>query len=433
VTDEAFAYRHGTLHAEGVALERVAAEVGTPFYVYAEGALAANYDAFARGFAAAGRPALIAYGVKANDCLAVIAALARRGAGADVVSGGEIRRALAAGVAPERIVYSGVGKTRAEMELALATGIRQFNVESEGELLLLDRVARERGAKAPVALRVNPDVDAGTHDKISTGRKGDKFGIDLADALALYARATALPGIAVRGLAVHIGSQIVELAPFRRAFGRVTEAVGALRGQGLPVAALDFGGGLGVRYRDETPPAPADYAAMIAEVTKGLDLEIVVEPGRALVASAGALVTQVLYVKGSGSKRFLVVDAAMNDLIRPALYGAHHPVRTLRAQAPDAQLGPADIVGPVCESGDVLARDRSLPLMEAGQLLVIGLAGAYGRVMASCYNARDLIPEVFVRGEEWTIARRRPTFDESVALETVPDWLSGTGRRRGAA
>lgn len=426
-----FAYRGGVLHAEDVALPAIAAAVETPFYCYSAGRLEANYDAFAEGFARVRLPVRIAYGIKANDCLAVIDVLARRGADVDVVSGGEIRRALAVGVPGCRIVFSGVGKTRPELVLGLEAGIRQFNVESEGELLLLDAVARERGQRAPVVLRVNPDVDARSHDKITTGRKGDKFGVAFDEAAGLYARAEALPGIERRGLALHIGSQITDLAPFRAAFAKVIGLARALRADRHPVPGLDLGGGLGIAYRDESPPSPAAYAAMVGELVDGPEFEITIEPGRAIAATAGVLATRVLYLKPAAGKTIVVVDAAMNDLARPAMYDAFHPVQPVVEAGPGTATITADVVGPICESGDVLARARTMPAAASGHMLVIGAAGAYGRVMASCYNSRPLIPEVMVRGSRFETVRRRPSFEESIALESVPDWEAAA--EKGAA
>jgi diaminopimelate decarboxylase len=420
----AFAYRDGVLHAEGVSLARLADEVGTPFYVYAAGAIEASYDAYARGLADAGLRAIVAYGVKANDNLAVIATLARRGAGADVVSGGEIARSIAAGVAPGRIIYSGVGKTPAEIAQALDVGIRQFNVESAAEIDTIARIAGDRGVAVPVALRINPDVDAGTHHKISTGRKGDKFGIDMADAPALYARMAADRRLAPRGLALHIGSQVLSLAPFRAAFGAMAGLARTLRAEGLPVASLDFGGGLGVAYRDDAEaPSRAAYGRVIAEAIGDLPVEVAIEPGRSMVALAGVLVTRVVATKESHGTRFVVVDAAMNDLLRPAMYDAFHGIRPV-AQPVSDDRGLVDVVGPICESSDVFARARPMPPVAAGHVLVIDAAGAYGRVMASCYNARPLIPEVMVRGDRADIIRRRPTFEETIALEAMPAWLA---------
>ncbi|MGH6719304.1 MAG: diaminopimelate decarboxylase [Alphaproteobacteria bacterium] len=420
----AFAYRQGVLAAEDVALDGLALRVGTPFYCYARRALEERYRAYAEGCAKAGLDALVAYGIKANDSLAVIATLARAGAGADVVSEGEIRRALRAGVAAERIVFSGVGKTQAEIAFALATGIRQINVESEAELAAVVDVAGATGRRAPVALRVNPNVDAGTHDKIATGRKGDKFGVALDDAEALYARMAADARLDVRGLAVHIGSQILSLDPFRTAFTRVADAARRLRAAGHPVATFDFGGGLGVGYRGETAPTPAAYAAVIADAIAGLDVAVIVEPGRSIVAEAGVLVTRVIYVKRTHGHTFVIVDAAMNDLLRPVMYDAYHDIRPVREPVAGAPRSPVEIVGPICESADAFARARPLPPVEPGHVLVIENAGAYGRVMASCYNARPLIPEVLVHGNRADIIRRRPTFEESIALESIPGWLA---------
>jgi len=420
----AFAYRDGVLHAEGVSLAHLADEVGTPLYVYAAGAIEASYDAYARGLADAGLRALVAYGVKANDNLAVIATLARRGAGADVVSGGEIARAIAAGIVPGRIIYSGVGKTPAEIVQALDAGIRQFNVESAAEIDTIARIAGDHGVTAPVALRVNPDVDAGTHHKIATGRKGDKFGVDMVDAPALYARMAADRRLAPRGLALHIGSQILSLAPFRAAFGALAGLARTLRAEGLPVATLDFGGGLGVAYRDDAEaPSRADYGRVIAEAIGDLLVDVAIEPGRSIVAMAGVLVTRIVATKESHGTRFVVVDAAMNDLLRPAMYDAYHGIRpVVRPRTEDESL--VDVVGPICESSDVFARARPMPPVAARHVLVIDAAGAYGRVMASCYNARPLIPEVMVRGDRAEIIRRRPTFEESIALEAMPPWLA---------
>ncbi len=428
----AFAYRAGVLHAEDVALDRLAERVGTPFYCYSRRAIEQRYRAYAEGCAQAGLDALIAYGVKANDNLAVIATLARMGAGADVVSEGEIRRALRAGVGAGRIVFSGVGKTQPEIGFALATGIRQINVESEAELALVAEVAGAAGQRAPVALRVNPNVDAGTHDKIATGRKGDKFGVTLDDAPALYARMAADERLDARGLAVHIGSQILVLDPFRAAFSRVADVARRLKAAGHPVTTLDFGGGLGVGYRGEAAPTPAAYAAVIAEAIDDLGVGVIVEPGRSMVAEAGVLVTRVTYVKETHGHTFVVVDAAMNDLLRPAMYDAFHDIRPVREPAADAPRAPVEIVGPICESADAFARARPLPPVGPGHVLVIADAGAYGRVMASCYNARPLIPEVLVHGNRADIVRRRPSFEESIALETIPGWLARAAAR-GAA
>lgn len=423
-----FDYRDGLLAADGVPLARIADAVGTPVYCYSTAALTASYRSFVDAFAAqpalAGR-ASICYALKANSNLAVVRTLADLGAGADVVSEGEMRRALAAGVPAGKIVFSGVGKSRAEMAAALEAGILQLNVESDAELVALDEVARAHGVRAPVALRVNPDVEAGTLDKISTGRKQDKFGIDWDLAPRIFRHAVDLPGIDLCGIAVHIGSQLTSLAPYRAAFTRVADLARGLRAEGVPVRRLDFGGGLGITYHNETPPDVAAYAALIAELAGGLDCDILIEPGRRIAGPAGVLLTRVLRVKETPHRRFVIVDAAMNDLVRPAMYDAWHPVLPVRAAAPDAALRPADLVGPVCESTDIFAAQRALPPLAEGDLLAIGAAGAYGAVMASEYNSRPLVPEVLLREERWAIVRRRPTLDETLVLERMPDWLEG--------
>ena len=420
----AFAYRDGALHADAVALADIAAAVGTPFYCYSATALADNYRGFAD--ALAGLPATICYSVKANSNLAVIRALAALGAGADVVSEGELRRALAAGVAPERIVFSGVGKSRSEMEYALAAGIAQFNVESEPELVALSELAAESGRTAAVAIRVNPDVDAGTHDKIATGRREDKFGIGMDTAPAVYRRAASLDGIAMVGLAVHIGSQLTSLEPFRTAFARVATLASRLEADGFRIARLDLGGGLGIVYDSESPPHPDDYAAMVRDVTEGLDCELLFEPGRLLVGNAGVLVTRVIYVKDGATRRFVIVDAAMNDLMRPALYGAHHVIEPVREPDPGTPRSAADVVGPVCETGDILAVQRDMPALAADDLLAIRSAGAYGAVMASVYNSRLLVPEIMVDGDRFAVVRARTDYDTLLAQDRIPDWLDGT-------
>lgn len=418
---ESFAHRGGELHAEEVPIRQIAAAVGTPFYVYSAAAFAAAYRGFADAFAA--ERALVCYAVKANSNLAVLRLFASLGAGADVVSEGELRRALAAGVPPERIVFSGVGKTEEEMAAALAAGLHQINVESVPELRRLSAVATTLGQTAPVALRVNPDVDALTHAKIATGKKENKFGIDIGEAAAAYRLAAALPGIAPLGLAVHIGSQLLDLAPYRRAFGRMAQLVRELRASGLAVSRIDLGGGVGIRYRDETPPAAADYAKLVREIFTALDLAVTLEPGRALAGPAGLLVAQVIYVKKGTAKRFLVLDAAMNDLIRPALYDAWHDLVPVRLPAPAAPLSPADVVGPVCETGDTFAVDRQLPPLDTGDLVAFTAAGAYGAVMSSTYNSRLLVPEVMVAGGHFGVIRARPSYEAMLSLDTIPDWL----------
>jgi len=431
VSSAGFTYGGGELHCDGVALARIAAAVGTPFYCYSSAALEAQYRRFAEAFADQG--AAICYAVKANSNLAVIRTLALLGAGADVVSEGELRRALAAGIAPARIVFSGIGKTRDEMEFALATGIHQINVESEPELEALSEIAVAMGVSAPIALRVNPDVDARTHAKIATGKAENKFGIDLGRIRAVALRAATLPGIALHGLAVHIGSQLTDLAPYRAAFTRLAELTTELRAAGLTLDRLDLGGGLGIAYRGETPPSLADYAALVKGTVGNLGVALAFEPGRVLVGDAGVLVAKVLYVKDGTTRRFLVLDAAMNDLIRPALYDAWHdivPIRQPRAGAPTA---PVDIVGPVCETGDTFATQRPLPPVGADELVAILSAGAYGSAMSSAYNSRLLVPEVLVRGGEFAVVRDRPSYQDLLAQESVPEWLAEPGRARGAA
>jgi diaminopimelate decarboxylase len=415
-----FEYREGRLFAEDVALRDIADTVGTPFYCYSTATLERHYRVFADALARVnGR---VCYAIKANSNLAVIRTFAALGAGADVVSEGELRRALAAGIDPDKIVFSGVGKTRAEMGYALDVGIGQFNVESTGEIDVLDAVAQGRGTRARIALRVNPNVDAGTHHKISTGRKEDKFGIDIDLAPALYARAAKMAGIDPVGIAVHIGSQLTSLEPFRAAFTRVAELVRALRSDGLTVEQLDLGGGLGIIYRDEEPPHPDDYAAMVDETVGDLGVELIFEPGRLLVGNAGVLVTSVIQVKETATKRFVVVDAAMNDFIRPTLYDAAHNILT-EVNPGDSPLRPAEVVGPVCETGDVLVSDAPLPELGEGDLLVIETAGAYGAVMASTYNTRLPVPEVMVRGDRQVTIRPRPDYDTILSLDRIPDWL----------
>ena len=418
-----FAYRHGELHAEGVALSRVAAALGTPFYCYSSRALEARYLAFAEAFAS--QRAMICFGIKANSNLAVVRSFARLGAGADVVSEGELRQALAAGVPPERIIFSGIGKTRAELEFALARSIHQINVESVPELEALSALAAALGKRrARIALRVNPDVDALTHAKIATGRKENKFGIDLAHIGAVARRAAALPGIALEGLAVHIGSQITDLQPFRTAFVRLAALIGELRAAGIPITRLDLGGGLGITYRDETPPPVGEYAALVKDVFGPLDLELALEPGRALIGGAGVLVAGVVYVKDGMTRRFLILDAAMNDLIRPTLYEAWHDIVPVREAPPGAPLAPVDVVGPICETGDTFAVARPLPPLGAGALVAILTAGAYGAVMSSAYNSRPPAPEVLVRGDDFAVIRPRPSHAELMARDFVPTWLA---------
>jgi diaminopimelate decarboxylase len=416
-----FNYSDGALFAEDVPLARLAVEIGTPFYCYSTAALTENYLAFAD--ALADLNGLVCFALKANSNLAVIRTLARLGAGADVVSEGELRQALAAGIPAEKAVFSGVGKTRNEMEFALSAGVGQFNVESEPELEALSTVAARMGKTAVVALRVNPDVDAETHHKIATGRSEDKFGIAHEDAARIYARGAALPGIDMAGLAVHIGSQLTSLGPFRAAFRRVAEMVRDLRQAGHGVRRLDLGGGLGIVYDSEEPPHPTAYAAMVRDEVGDLGCELVFEPGRLIAGNAGVLVTRVIFVKQGASKNFVIVDAAMNDLLRPSLYDAYHAIDPVIEPAPGAELSRADVVGPICETGDVLAGDRQLPPLKNGDLLVVRSAGAYGAVMASSYNTRPPAPEILVNGDLHDVIRARETYDMMMARDRMPDWL----------
>ncbi|MGQ0662237.1 MAG: diaminopimelate decarboxylase [Pseudomonadota bacterium] len=427
-----FAYQGGMLHAEGVSLARLAAELGTPAWVYSSAALTLRYREFAAAFE--GLPATICYSLKANGNQAVIATLARLGAGADVVSEGELRRALAAGVAPRKIVFAGVGKTAAEMEAALAAGILQFNVESEPELRLLSALAAARRARAPIALRVNPDVDARTHAKITTGKAENKFGIDIAAAPRIAKLAASLPGLALEGIAVHIGSQLTATGPFRDAFARLRALAHELIAAGHQLKRLDLGGGLGVSYDRDTPPALEDYAAAVRATLSGLDLDLVVEPGRTLVAEAGVLLTRVLYMKAGIAKRFAVVDCGMNDLLRPSLYDGYHPIRPVAEPKSGARPVVVDVVGPVCETGDTLALGRALPPLADGDLLAVGFAGAYGAVMSSTYNTRPLAPEVLVNGERYAVVRPRQSAAALIGLDRLPPWLEAAppGRARTA-
>ncbi len=418
-----FAYHNGVLHAETVPLPQIAEAVGTPLYCYADATLRRHYRVFAE--AISGLDALICYAVKANSNLAVLTTLRESGAGADVVSEGELLRAQAAGIPGERIVFSGVGKSAGEMATALDAGIYQFNVESEPELVLLDQVARDKGLCAPVAIRINPNVDAGTHAKISTGKAENKFGIDSRDVTRVFAQAKALPGLAPVGLAMHIGSQITALEPLADAFRGMRRAVEALRGEGHDITRIDLGGGLGIPYESEkaAPPLPSDYAAMLKPIMADLGCRLIFEPGRMIVGNAGILLARVLYIKEGRDRRFVVVDAAMNDLIRPSLYDAWHTILPVTEPAQAARLEPADVVGPVCESGDTFARARMLPPLEAGDLVAFMSAGAYGAVQASTYNTRALVPEVMVRGAEMAVVRPRPDLSALLAMDQMPPWL----------
>jgi len=418
-----FAYQNGVLHAEGVNLPAIADAVGTPFYCYSTATLTRHYRVFSDAFE--GQDTLVCYAVKANSNLSVLRTLGELGAGMDVVSAGELRRARAVGVPGERIVFSGVGKTDAEIAYALDEGIFAFNVESEAELHAMSAIAAAKGVTAVIALRVNPDVDARTHHKISTGRAGDKFGIAWADAPRLYDLARDLPGIEPRGVHMHIGSLITDLAPLGNAFALMAELVGSLREAGHTISFVNVGGGLGVPYRDdvEPPPRPEAYAETVRQRLANLDCRILFEPGRMIAANAGILVTRVIFEKTSGDKRFLVVDAAMNDLIRPTLYEAYHEIWPIEDAKRTQQRSPVDVVGPVCESSDYLAKERPLPPMARGDLLAVMTAGAYGAVQASTYNTRPLVPEVLVNEEQWAVVRDRPDYDELLRGESLPAWL----------
>ena len=417
-----FDYRDGVLHAEAVNLADLAARVGTPFYCYSTATLERHYRVFTDAFV--GEKVLVCYALKANSNQSVLRTLAKLGAGADVVSGGELKRALAAGVPVSKILFSGVGKTEAELRAALAHDILCINVESEPELELLSRLAVETGRTARVSVRVNPDVDAGTHAKISTGKSENKFGIPLSRAREVYARAAKLPGIVVSGADMHIGSQITDLARMETAFRLLAEFVQALRTDGHNISHVDFGGGLGIPYYmdREAPPAPDAYAAMVKRVTHNLGCTLMFEPGRMIVGNAGILVTSVIYVKRGEAKNFVIIDAAMNDLIRPTLYEAHHDILPV-VQARDARMMIADVVGPVCESGDYLALDRTLPEPKEGDLLAIMTAGAYGAVQSGTYNTRPLVPEVLVKGDQFAVVRPRVDADALIAMDTPAPWL----------
>jgi len=419
-----FDYRDGVLHAEGVDLVALADAVGTPFYCYASATIERHYKVFAGAFADV--PALVCYAMKANSNQAVVATLARLGAGADVVSGGELARALKAGVPARKIMFSGIGKTAAELAAAVDAGILCVNVESEPELDLLARIAAAKGATACVSLRVNPDIDAKTHAKIATGKSENKFGIPISRARAVYAHAAKLKGVRVTGVDMHIGSQITELAPFGNAFALLSDFVRTLRADGHAIEHVDLGGGLGIPYRDdnEPPPDPDAYAKVVKRATRDLGCALIFEPGRLIVGNAGILVARVLYLKRGETKTFVIVDAAMNDLIRPTLYDAHHEVRPVRAASPGAPRIRADVVGPVCESGDYLALDRALAEPAPGDLVAVMSAGAYGAVQAGTYNTRALVPEVLVRGDEWALVRPRVEVDALIGLDRMPSWLT---------
>lgn len=418
-----FLYKDGTLCAEDVTVPEIAATVGTPFYVYSTATLTRHFQLFSD--ALAGMDHLVCFAVKSNSNLAVLKTLGDLGAGMDVVSGGEYRRAKAAGVPGDRIVFSGVGKTPDEIEMVLAGGIRQFNVESEPELREISRIADAMGLIAPIAVRVNPDVDAKTHEKIATGKSDNKFGIPIAKARAVYAEAANLPGIDVIGVDVHIGSQLTDLAPFEAAFTKVRELTLILREDGHNIRRLDLGGGLGIPYErsNTAPPLPVEYGEVIRRTVGDLGCEIEIEPGRLISGNAGLLVTSVIYLKEGEGRDFLIVDAAMNDLVRPSMYGAHHDIVPVIEPAAGILPQPFDVVGPVCETGDTFAKARPLTPLVAGDLVAFRSAGAYGAVMSSEYNTRPLIPEVLVNGDQFAVIRARPTFDEMLARDSIPEWL----------
>ncbi|WP_108484948.1 diaminopimelate decarboxylase [Oceaniglobus ichthyenteri] len=418
-----FLYRNGQLYAEDVPLADIAAAVGTPFYCYSAATFTRHYQLFVD--ALSGMDHLVCYAMKANSNLAILKLLGDQGAGMDVVSGGEYRRARAAGVPGDKIVFSGVGKTADEMRLALTGGIRQFNVESEPEMEALNAVALSLNMVAPIAVRVNPDIDANTHEKIATGRKEDKFGIPISRAREVYAHAATLPGLKIIGIDVHIGSQLVDLAPFEAAYRKLGELTAVLRADGHDITRLDLGGGLGIPYErsNADPPLPSDYGAMVQRVLGDLGCEIEIEPGRLIAGNSGVLVSDVIYVKQGEDRDFLIIDAAMNDLIRPAMYGAYHDIVPLVEPAPGTEKHMYDVVGPVCESGDTFAKRRAMPPLKAGDLVAFRSAGAYGAVMASEYNSRPLIPEVLVSGDQFAVIRARPTFDEMLNRDTIPEWL----------
>ncbi|MPZ39929.1 MAG: diaminopimelate decarboxylase [Rhizobiales bacterium] len=418
-----FDYRSGVLHAEAVDIAKLADEVGTPFYCYSTATLERHYRIFAGAFADVN--ALVCYAMKANSNQAVVRTLAKLGAGADVVSGGELKRARAAGIVPDKIMFSGIGKTASELALAVDEGILCVNVESEAELELLSSIAAGRGRVANISVRVNPDIDPKTHAKIATGKAENKFGIPISRAREVYARAAKLPGVKVTGVDMHIGSQITELQPFNDAFALLSEFVLALRADGHAISHVDLGGGLGIPYREDNdpPPRPEAYAEMVKDATRDLGCTLIFEPGRLLVGNAGILVTRVLYLKRGEAKNFIIVDAGMNDLIRPTLYDAHHDIRPVRAPSRDDWRLVADVVGPVCESGDFLALGRELPEPRPGDLLAMMTAGAYGAVQAGTYNTRALVPEVLVRESEWALVRPRIEVEALIAKDQLPPWL----------
>ncbi len=418
-----FLYRNSTLHAEDVPVAEIARAVGTPFYCYSTATLSRHYHLFTEALSPL--PHLVCFSIKSLSNVAVLKTLGDLGAGMDVVSAGEYLRARAAGVPGSRIVFSGVGKTRAEMRLALTHGVRQFNVESEPELRALSEVATAMGTTAPITIRVNPDVDAKTHEKIATGKKENKFGIPIARASEVYAEAATLLGLQVVGIDVHIGSQLTDLEPFEQAYLKVAELTHRLRSEGHTISRLDLGGGLGIPYErsNQAPPLPVDYGALIKRTVGHLGCEIEIEPGRLISGNSGILVAAVIYVKSGEDRDFLILDAAMNDLVRPSMYGAYHDIVPITQSPPGVASHPYDVVGPVCETGDTFAKARALAPLVAGDLVAFRSAGAYGAVMASEYNTRPLIPEVLVHGDQFAVIRARPSFDEILSRDTLPAWL----------
>ena len=415
-----FSYNNGNLCAEDVSIEKLAEEVGTPFYCYSTATLERHYNVFARAFE--GLDTLVCFAVKANSNIAVLKTLADQGAGADVVSGGELKRALVAGIPVDKIVFSGVGKTKEELTSALNAGVMQINVESVPELEALNEVAQSMGVQAPVSIRVNPDVDAKTHAKITTGLSENKFGIGIAEAQDVYASGREMAGIDLVGVAVHIGSQLLDLTPFKHAYTRVGDLVKTLRADGHDMRRLDLGGGLGIPYEGQETPSPEAYAKVVKEAVGDIGCRIMLEPGRVIAGNAGILVTRVVYVKEGPTRTFIIVDAAMNDLMRPSLYDAHHDIVPVVEPSPDARLIDVDIVGPICETGDTFGTKRLMPALKADDLLAVRTAGAYGAVMSGTYNTRPLVPEILIRGDDFTVVRRRLSVDDMLAMEALPDW-----------
>ncbi|MEL7163999.1 MAG: diaminopimelate decarboxylase [Pseudomonadota bacterium] len=418
-----FLYRNGVLHAEDVPISQIAQTVGTPFYVYSTATLLRHFRLFDEALAWTDH--LVCYAMKAASNQAILKTLAAAGAGMDVVSGGEYARAVAAGVPGEKIVFAGVGKTREEIHMALTGGIRQFNVESENEMVAVNAVAASLGLRAPITIRVNPDVDAKTHAKIATGKSENKFGIPISRAREVYQMAADLPHLEVIGIDVHIGSQLTDLAPFELAYRKVAELTEVLRADGHDIRRLDLGGGLGIPYArsNDAPPLPTDYGALIQRTVGHLGCEIEIEPGRLIAGNAGLMVSGIIYIKSGEDREFLILDGAMNDLIRPAMYDAYHDIVPVIEPKAGAEQRPYDIVGPVCESGDTFAKQRMMPALREGQLVAFRSAGAYGAVMSSEYNTRPLIPEVLVHGDQYAVIRPRPTFDEMINRDTIPEWL----------